>query len=417
MDTIRKRFLTAEQDLLLAARSDTWALADFAEHWQKLQSDWESCLHEADDDTRQLANGVASRIEELARDFSDLESHAISLEDDLLNSIEDMFASLSLEDGSEVPTDLSTHGPSGGAGLPPSGHGVASPSQWLIHNLHNPYPLPHLQFSTGRAAGSKYMKDWFAKARQRIGWTRLLRDRFAGCRSLAIDAAFRAFVRDDPNNPLDSDLKTAFSAIKTHAEFVYGNKGASSQPSQKQSRSISPTPSLTFSSSSEDSDDERSSILSPERSYPRPLKRASFDSPHTPSSKRTRSVGRYALILTTNKGLEPTRPRHPPVCNQVKSALHCPQSSPCRARERGGCLRATPILLDQSVLEEWKMDAYKLYQIRSWYQWCPHGSISNNPSRSLAPLPPIPSIRLRLTSIFSTLYVPPQLLPPLFQVS
>jgi len=105
------------------------------------------------------------------------------------------------------------------------------PSEWLLRNLFNPYPQHSVRFSAGRTAGSKSIKDWFAKARQRIGWTRLLRDQFAGCRSVAIAAAFRVFVRDDPADPLDMDLKTAFLAIKSHAELVYGPEGTPSPSS------------------------------------------------------------------------------------------------------------------------------------------------------------------------------------------
>lgn len=287
MDSIRQRFLQAEKDFLLAARSDNHLLADFAERWQTLGSDWESCLHQADHETRQLVDGVVAKIEGLAGDFYLLESHARSLKDDLHDSLEDVFASLTLEDNTttrpepvpSITTVLTTSSPD---------HPAISPTQWLLHNLHNPYPLPHVRFSKGRAASSKHVKDWFSKARQRIGWARLLRDRFAGCRSLAIDAAFRAFVRDDPGNPLDGDLKTAFLAIKSHAELVYGDEAVVRQPSPKRLRSISPTPSLTFSSSSEDTDDEPCSVSLIESGFKRSSKRASLDQCGSPSQKRRR---------------------------------------------------------------------------------------------------------------------------------
>ena len=282
MDSIRQRFLQVEEDFLAATQLGIQPLTDFAERWQTLQSDWESCLHEADHGTQSLANKVAAKIEMLAGDFFTLESRALSLEDDLLNGIEDALASLSLED---PVGPLISEGPSRISESPPRDHGVVSPSEWLLQNLHNPYPLPHLLFSSGQTAGSKQMKDWFSKARQRVGWTRLLRDRFAGCRTLATDAAFRVFVRDDPNNPLDNDLKTAFLAIKSHAELVYSDKGTTH--SSKRSRSISPTPSLTSSSSSEESDGEQCSIQSLS-TFKRVPKRVSTDSPDTRSPKRKR---------------------------------------------------------------------------------------------------------------------------------
>ena len=294
MDSIRQRFLQAENDFLSAPRSDNSHLADFAERWQTLWSDWELCLHEADHETRQLVEEVAARIEELASDFYLLESQTLSLKDDLLNSLEDVFAALTLEDNDAPQADPVSDTATTITAFPTE-RDTISPSQWLLHNLHNPYPLPHVQFSTGRSASSKHTKDWFSKARQRIGWTRLLRDRFAGCRSLAIDAAFRAFVRDDPSNPLDDDMKTAFLAIKSHAELVYGSEHVVCRPSPKRLRSISPTPSLT-SSSSEDTD-ELCPTSPLESDFKRPSKRASLDSSDYPSLKRRRFVRRNPLIL------------------------------------------------------------------------------------------------------------------------
>lgn len=287
MDSICQRFLQAEKDFLLAARSDNQTLADFADRWQTLWSDWESCLHQADHNTRQLVDGVVTKIEELAGDFYLLESRTLSLEDDLLNGLEDVFASLTLEEDTVVQAET-VFATVTRTTAPLTEHDAIAPAQWLLQNLHNPYPLPHVQFSTGRSASSKHTKDWFSKARQRIGWTRLLRDRFAGCRSLATNAAFRAFVRDDPDNPLGDNLRTAFLAIKSHAELVYGGEVAVCRPSPKRLRSISPTPSLT-SSISEDSDEwYPTSPL--EDGFKRSAKRVSSDSSDSPSSKRRRFV-------------------------------------------------------------------------------------------------------------------------------
>lgn len=295
MDSIRQRFLQAEDDFLLAPRLDNKHLADFAEQWHTLWSDWESCLHEADHDTRQLVEEVAAKIEELASDFYLLESQTLSLKDDLLNSLEDVFASLSLDDSPVAQTGPVSSTATAITAMPTE-RDTVSPAQWLLYNLHNPYPLPHVQFSAGQSASSKHTKDWFSKARQRVGWTRLLRDRFAGCRSLAIDAAFRAFVRDDPDNPLDDDLKTAFLAIKYHAELVYGSESVVCRPSPKRTRSISPTPSLTFSSSPED-DDESYPTSPLESDFKRSPKRASSDSSDPPSSKRRRFASCFPVIL------------------------------------------------------------------------------------------------------------------------
>lgn len=288
MDPILQRFIQAEQDFLIAASTDNQILVDFADRWQTLQSDWESCAHEADQGTQELVGRIVAKVQELAGDIYLVETHTMSLKDDLLANIEDLFASLSLED--EIPRIDSE--PCGPTSIPSRDQCSVSTAEWLLSNLHNPYPLPHIRFPNGQTSGSKPTKDWFAKARQRIGWTRLLRDRFAGCRSLAMDAAFRAFVRDDPTNPLDADLKTAFLAIKSHAELVYGDKDTPSS-SSKRLRSVSPTPSLTSSSGSEDSDDEQF----PRNVLKRPSKRVAQDSPEPSSPKRRRSVDCYMISI------------------------------------------------------------------------------------------------------------------------
>jgi len=305
MDSIRERFLQAEQDFIVAARSNSSLLADFSERWQALHSEWDSCLHEADHGTQQLVDGVATRIERLAGDLYVVRSHSMSLEEDLLHGLEDVFASLTLEDAVNSVGLVSTEVP------PPARAGsrcTVSPAEWLLRNLHNPYPPLHTRFSVDPPVGSKHVKDWFSKARQRIGWTRLLRDRFAGCRSLTTDAAFRAFVRDDPSNPLDINLKTAFLAIKSHAELVYGAAATVSNFSYKRLRGVSPTPSLTFSSGSEETDDELCPVPSLGGNFSRPSKRMFSDPSNPPSPKRKRFV---YCCLSFRTSL--TYPQDPPI--------------------------------------------------------------------------------------------------------
>lgn len=315
---------------MLAARSDSKILADFAERWQTLYSEWQPYSKQADRNTQKLVDAVVANVEELAADLYAVESHSLSLEDDLFSGLEDALASLTLEDSAIVH-----EGPSSGerAEAPgTSSSSTISPAQWLLRNLHNPYPFPHIQFSGHQNAGSKHTRDWFAKARQRIGWTRLLRDRFAGCRSLAIDCAFRALIRDDPINPLDSDLKTAFLALKSHAELVYGSECNDSHPSSKRPRSVSPTPSLT-SSASEDTDDEQYSVLPPTTNFKQPSKRLSPCLSYLPSPKRRRSVDGHTCHY--NPSLIYFRIQSPPSPpSQTDNIASCAGISPSRPRKR-----------------------------------------------------------------------------------
>ena len=128
------------------------------------------------------------------------------------------------------------------------------------------------------------------RARQRIGWTHLLRDRFSGCRSAAADAAFRAFVRDDPRSPLDVELYAAFMVVKAHANLVYASPSPSTlgvaPPLPPPSRNVSATPSLTDSTDSEDSDNDTSQ---PSRKRKRSCSSLSSEThPVSPSHRKRR---------------------------------------------------------------------------------------------------------------------------------
>ena len=155
MDTIRQRFIQAERDFLSALRSgDDQSLFNFAERWETLQSDWESSFRGADPVTQQLVDRVVAKIEELTGDFYLFHSHRLSLEDDLLTNLEEVFASLTLEDRTTCHDSL-LDVISQPLESPSPNHIAVSPAQWLLRNLHNPYPPPHLQFSTHRVLSSK----------------------------------------------------------------------------------------------------------------------------------------------------------------------------------------------------------------------------------------------------------------------
>jgi hypothetical protein len=191
---------------------------------------------------------VLSRLQAISQCLANAEAATVSVTLSAMAELDDLFAALDLE-----LSDPPAQSPC-----------VVSPTQWLLDNLQNPYPSGAVKraMEDSPELGSRTVNEWFARARQRIGWTRLLRDRFSGCRSAATDAAFRAFVRDDPRSPLDMELYAAFMAVKAHANLVYtppspGILEISPHPSPP-SRSTSVTPSLTYSTDSEDSDDDAS---------------------------------------------------------------------------------------------------------------------------------------------------------------
>ena len=180
----------------------------------------------------------------VAERLASAEAATASITASTFSEFEEIFASMSLE--SPDPSAQLTC--------------FTSPAQWLLDNLHNPYPpsIAKRAMEASPELAGRTVREWFTRARERIGWTRLLRDRFGGRRSAATDAAFRAFVRDDPRSPLDVELRAAFIAVKAHANLVYSSSSPDT-PSiashlSSPSRSPSATPSLIHSTDSEDSD-------------------------------------------------------------------------------------------------------------------------------------------------------------------
>jgi len=202
-----------------------------------------ACGQEGEADYSEL---VLSRLEVISKCLANAEAATASVTLSTMAELDDLFASLDLESPEQ----------------PAQSPRAVSPAQWLLDNLHNPYPPGAVKRAMGGSLelGTRTVTEWFTRARQRIGWTRLLRDRFSGCRSAATDAAFRVFVRDDPRSPLDAELHAAFMAVKAHANLVYASPSPSTPDITPHSsppyRSPSATPSLTHSTDSEDSDND-----------------------------------------------------------------------------------------------------------------------------------------------------------------
>lgn len=210
-----------------------------------IQDDLLSAMTCGQGDQEIFAEVVLSRLNIVSQCLANAEAATASITASTMSEFEDIFASLSLES-----SDLL-------APSPP----VVSPTQWLLDNLHNPYPPSAIKraMEDSPELSGRTVNEWFARARQRIGWTRLLRDRFNGSRSAATGAAFRAFIRDDPRSPIDVELYAAFMAVKAHANLVYTVSSPDAvditRRSSPPSRSPSATPSLTHSTDSDSEDD------------------------------------------------------------------------------------------------------------------------------------------------------------------
>lgn len=250
----------AENDILSA-------ILDGKDQFRRSECFWRASFEKdvASEESTLLLDVLSSRLDVISQCIERTEAAA---EDNLL-VLDELLHGLEIADSEETQT--------------------VSPSSWLLDNLHNPYPSSATKatMEPSPELDGRPVNEWFVRARQRIGWTRLLRDRFGGCRTAATDAAFRAFVREDPRSPLDRELRAAFVAVKSHAELVYGSASTESyppaHPTPVSSRSQSPVPSLTHSSDSEDGTDELQ--------FSKKRKRTYTDPTHpSPSRKRRLSV-------------------------------------------------------------------------------------------------------------------------------
>ncbi|KAF6741300.1 C-terminal domain of homeodomain 1-domain-containing protein [Ephemerocybe angulata] len=103
---------------------------------------------------------------------------------------------------------------------------IESCAEWLLHNIHNPYPTPSLRASlASRNKSPKQDVDaWFIDARKRIGWSSLRKNRFGNRKADIVKAATQFFVHDDPAHPLDALLESEFAAIQCCARDLYMRK-------------------------------------------------------------------------------------------------------------------------------------------------------------------------------------------------
>lgn len=77
-----------------------------------------------------------------------------------------------------------------------------------------------IDLAQSSAVSVESISAWFDTARERIGWTTLMRHHFNGRRSAIVDAAYRALVAPDPDRSLPPTLKHAFSIMKKNLEII-----------------------------------------------------------------------------------------------------------------------------------------------------------------------------------------------------
>nr|AGS09268.1 a1 homeodomain mating type protein [Heterobasidion annosum] len=223
--TIQRRLLRTEHNLLDAvARGNPQALKSFYESWASLGRDIEyaSRSRNLGSDTHSLVKVVTARIGVLAEAFLDTYLHVDSLTDDLMSELSDTLTQFGLSEDPSIPvTPDHRHHPkkiqllTDFATRPPS---YASAYDWLLDNLHNPYPSPDVKTQLAQAHGlsPKAIGTWFKQVRQEIGWSTLSGEIFSGSRSKTTRAASLAYISRDPNLP--ENVKHAFRVVRDKLE-------------------------------------------------------------------------------------------------------------------------------------------------------------------------------------------------------
>ncbi|KAI6031501.1 hypothetical protein BKA83DRAFT_4201244 [Pisolithus microcarpus] len=175
-----------------------------------------------DTSTTALARNVAMRIASITDCLVDIKHESHGLSDGLHDGWRDILAKHFSADASgtshsQQASDYDTS--------PPHPDYLSSTYKWLLANLHNPYPTVEVKEGMASRAGCSVtaINSWFISVRRRIGWTAICRDHFRNCRADAVDAAFRALVREDPCRSLSPEITQAFLVMKTTAEGLYSS--------------------------------------------------------------------------------------------------------------------------------------------------------------------------------------------------
>ncbi|KAG5353674.1 hypothetical protein C0989_003811 [Termitomyces sp. Mn162] len=96
---------------------------------------------------------------------------------------------------------------------------------WLLKNLHNPYPPTRVRESIAQKSGAtrKDVDNWFIDVRKRIGWNAARKYHFSNKRADIVDAATR-FFSDDERLSLSQGAEHALISIMKNAKDLYCDK-------------------------------------------------------------------------------------------------------------------------------------------------------------------------------------------------
>ncbi|KAG6807584.1 hypothetical protein H0H92_007031 [Tricholoma furcatifolium] len=154
----------------------------------------------------------------------DFQTTAQSLTSTLYGELEAIFSRLDIHDIS--PPHKSSHTTSTSTKPKPHPSYIEPAYQWLLANIHNPYPSKEIRAKIARKANSdtKNVEAWFVDARSRIGWNKLRKAHFGNRRADIVEAATSFFVKLDEKRPLGSSLEFQFAQMEIAAKTLYSEK-------------------------------------------------------------------------------------------------------------------------------------------------------------------------------------------------
>lgn len=220
--SLRERLSHAPEHYLSAISHGDATRHQFLTYWKELTSGVASDVRGglAENELLQLVSNSTHLIETMEESFTILEK----LADSVVVETKDALARLTLEDDGQTSTANSRN-------LDPN---VPSPTyihaayEWLMENIHNPYPSSRIKRDLARRAGlpTSHIHAWFKEVRRRIGWIHFCRRHFRGSRTLAVEAACRVLLPHERASSVPLEVEVDVLSLLGVAECLYPDRVA-----------------------------------------------------------------------------------------------------------------------------------------------------------------------------------------------
>ena len=240
-DSLHSKLLQMEEHLLTSIARGPESVQEFERSWSAVQAMVESSFKGGliDEETLVLAQQVVSRVEVIAQVFLDHHEESDNLAKSLQQDLEGILADLTLDDvffgqlhchfdmtllnqilddkpqNSRRSMSVTT--------LPTRPPYLEIAYQWLLANMHNPYPSKATKTSIAVESGGsiKDVESWFRGVRKRIGWSALKAKHFSNKRSQIVEAATLFFKPSLPTTSQPQVHNLSFMTMMNCVKELY----------------------------------------------------------------------------------------------------------------------------------------------------------------------------------------------------